>query len=920
MPLTTVPDWAAPEDASTSGSSKTKAGGGAWTSLGVSSALQRSLHLRSFRNPTPIQRQCIPLALSTPAHDVLGMARTGSGKTLAYMIPLLSRLGAHRFGGPRALILCPNRELAMQILRVGKDLGRGMKKKKGKGKKKGEDGEEDEAAPEEEEEKEKEDLRWAIIMGGEGLDAQFEAIASGPDVIIATPGRFLHVVVEMDLDLRSIEMVIYDEADRLFELGFQTQLTEILHRLPSTRHSLLFSATLPTSLAEFAAAGLVNPQLVRLDADHRISPDLRLAFFEVKPGEKEAALLLLLREVVRVPVAESGYERRMRAEDAEEAEGDDHPRGFKGRGGFRGKGKRGPSANDAPVRDASRPQAIIFVATKHHVEFISTLLATSSYAVSSIYGSLDQVARKRQLDNFRHGITDLLVVTDVAARGLDIPVMTNVVNYDFPAGVRLFVHRVGRTARAGQKGTAWSIVARDDIPFVYDLETFLDRPIVDSQGEEPVYGAMPRESLDADAEHIRSSLEDAAPQLAALRDVMRKGEAMFLRSRAKASKDGYRKAKLHRALIVDLHPAFLAAAPATALTAIGEKNAMDVDARPDVAKERAEARKTEDRRKALLDTVMNFTPAETVFEIGARGKTEGAKLMKARRATQERRGKAAVERKKAKADVEDSAESAEDSQADDDDGMSVDEVVEKKKPAAVKRFTPSADKFRDPAFFMPHEKIETARDKGYSLSDGHLQSATLDLAADETGPGGARAQKASQLTWDRKHKKFVKDPGVGKDNKKMIRGESGVVLPASFRSGRYDEWRKKRGRGPLSAAGPGAPGADADGHRDDKRYRHKAQERKLDGHVQGAKPSRGGKGGFADDKPRRRRDPLDAGAGEGGADGNAAKGVQRSRPGSAGAKSGLLSADAVRKRRQLLEHRKAKNARKSKGAKGKGRR
>ncbi|BEI82928.1 hypothetical protein CcaverHIS002_0307960 [Cutaneotrichosporon cavernicola] len=501
-------DWITGKDNAPSSDNpkKTKSSGGTWATLGVSQPLARALNLRGFKNPTPIQRAALPPAMANPSKDVLGMARTGSGKTLAYLIPLIQSLGGARkeSSGIRSLILCPSRELAVQVLKVGKDLSRSLA-----GANKG-------AQP----------LKWSIIMGGESLDAQFEAMSANPDIVIATPGRLLHLAVEMDLDLRQVQVVVYDEADRLFEMGFEVQLREILHRLPTTRHNLLFSATLPTTLAEFAKAGLNNPAFIRLDTEHRISPDLELAFLSVKPDEKEAALLVLLREVIHIPVASTAT--------------DDSPR------------------------------AIIFASTKHHVEYISTLLKAANYRTSYIYGSLDQVARQQQLRHFRDGKSEVLVVTDVAARGLDIPAMGHVINFDFPSG-----------------------------------------------------GG------------------------------------------------------------VDL----------------------------------------------------GFDPADTDGDI---------------------------------------------------------------------HVTKPTKSYRDPNFFLPHENVETNRSKGYSLSEGtsfaeQARSATMDLNADDADP--QRAQKASQLKWDKKRKRFVKDT-PGEDNKKMIRGESGALLPATFKSGRFAEWKKTAHRLSGQRTGP----------------------------------------------------------------------------------------------------------------------
>lgn len=208
--------------------------------MGLNANLLKAITRKGFAVPTPIQRKTIPLLQQEK--DVVGMARTGSGKTAAFVIPLIEKLKTHSTRvGARALLLAPSRELALQTLSVVKELGRGT------------------------------DLRSLLLVGGDSLEEQFAAMANNPDVIIATPGRFLHLKVEMGLDLHSIQYVVFDEADRLFEMGFAAQLTEILHALPSSRQTLLFSATLPKSLVEFARAGLHEPVLVRLDADSKIS-------------------------------------------------------------------------------------------------------------------------------------------------------------------------------------------------------------------------------------------------------------------------------------------------------------------------------------------------------------------------------------------------------------------------------------------------------------------------------------------------------------------------------------------------------------------------------------------------------------------------------------------------------------------------
>jgi ATP-dependent RNA helicase DDX54/DBP10 len=431
-------------------------------------------------------------------------------------------------------------------------------------------------------------------------------------------------------------------------MGFEVQMQEILSRLPSTRQTLLFSATLPKSLVEFAKAGLVNPKLIRLDAESKISSDLQMAFFSIKPNEKEAALLALLRDVIKTPLAKDGI---VDFDDSADMPGsdddDDDMKGGAGkRKGFGYKGKRGVKH----INEVAAHQAIIFTATKHHVEYITTLLKTAGYSASHIYGSLDQMARRQQMDRFKRGQTNLLVVTDVAARGIDIPVLENVINYDFPSGSRVFVHRVGRTARAGRKGWAWSFVTNTELPYLLDLQLFLGRPLVSSKTYTPapdafssslVLGTMPRESLDANVEYVATSLTESQPQLPILKEVTRKSQMMYERSQGKASQESYRRAKamtkdeswqLAGNVLEDAanHPVYAEIGASVGYT--------DPQAKGDSAEAKA----------SLLAQINSYQPSETIFEIGSRGKTPGAEIMRQRRSLHDK-----IKRKR-------SAQSAED--------------------------------------------------------------------------------------------------------------------------------------------------------------------------------------------------------------------------------------------------------------------
>lgn len=399
----------------------------------------------------------------------------------------------------------------------------------------------------------------------------------------------------MDLDLKSVQYVVFDEADRLFEMGFEVAMNEILKRLPSWRQTILFSATLPKSLVEFAKAGLQDPKLVRLDAESKISSDLRMAFFSVKQAEKDACLLGLLRDVIKVPLGSNQNEEVDRKK------------------------------SKAKLSDqlTAPHQTLIFAATKHHIEYLLNLLSFAGYSVSHIYGSLDQAARTHQMDQFRRGTTNILVVTDVAARGIDIPVLENVVNYDFPQGARIFVHRVGRTARAGRQGWAWTFVTNSEMPHLLDLQLFLGRPLINevdgdnnhTYTESLVLGTFQREKIDEDVEYIRS-LDAAHHSLPTLREVMKRGHTMYERSKGKASPQSYKRAKemmkdpkwLLACSDSGIHPVMLRKQPGT-----------------------QESRKQEESRKNIMRFVDSFKPPETVFEVGSKRNSETVALMKERR-------------------------------------------------------------------------------------------------------------------------------------------------------------------------------------------------------------------------------------------------------------------------------------------------
>ncbi|KAF6235978.1 hypothetical protein HO173_005606 [Letharia columbiana] len=823
--------------------------GGGFQAMGLSAILLKAITRKGYSVPTPIQRKTIPLVID--GQDVVGMARTGSGKTAAFVIPMIEKLKSHSAKvGARALILSPSRELALQTLKVVKELGRGT------------------------------DLKCVLLVGGDSLEEQFSFMSANPDIVIATPGRFLHLKVEMGLDLSSIRFVVFDEADRLYETGFAAQLTEILTALPQSRQTLLFSATLPKSLVEFARAGLQEPNLVRLDAESKISPDLQSAFFTMKSAEKEGALLHVLSHIIKIPTGQTEAANRAKEEASKNNK----------------KRKRGEVDGAKPHESPTEHSTIVFSATKHHVDYLAALLRQSGFAVSHAYGSLDQTARKMQVQDFRTGMTNILVVTDVAARGIDIPILANVINYDFPAQPKVFVHRVGRTARAGKKGWSYSLVRESDAPYLLDLQLFLGRRLLLGQdgGNDPNYaedvvvGSLMRDRLERNCEWV-SKLLDEDSDLLALRSVANKGERLYLKTRNAASSESARRAKEATASKswMALHPLFQ-----------DETNYAEIE------------------RAKMLARVSGFRPQETVFEIGKKGATsEAAEVMKKRRITvdNQRRKKDALQRAELEISAEDivpntpvkdihdrGPDESEPPELDVDmDSASEDELeVTFTQSEPTKGDRTKIDGYKDPSFFMSYTptSVNLAEDRGYGVHSGGnsnnfvlaARDVAMDLANDDGAKGFAQPSRPSGMRWDKKSKKYVAraNDEDGSKGAKMIRGESGQKIAASFRSGRFDAWRKSKKIDRLPRTGEAETASNrANGGGGGKRWKHKKEDAPKDADK------------YRDDFYKRKK-MVDK-----------AKEERRGRFREGKGKSEIKGVDDVRKERGMKERRKEKNAR-----------
>jgi ATP-dependent RNA helicase DDX54/DBP10 len=794
--------------------------------------------------------------------DVVGMARTGSGKTAAFVIPMIEKLKAHSAKvGARSLVLSPSRELALQTLKVIKEMGKGT------------------------------DLKCVLLVGGDSLEEQFGMMAANPDIIIATPGRFLHLKVEMSLDLSSIRYVVFDEADRLFEMGFAAQLAEILHALPPNRQSLLFSATLPKSLVEFARAGLQEPSLVRLDAESKMSADLESVFFSIKSAEKEGALLHIVQDVLKIPAGLP--EAAKRANE-----------------GTAGKKRKRPTGGVNPsVESPTEHSTIIFVATKHHVDYVVLLLRIAGFAVSYAYGALDQTARRTQVQDFRAGLTNILVVTDVAARGIDIPILANVVNYDFPAQPKIFIHRVGRTARAGRRGWSYSLVTENDSPYLLDLQLFLSRELVVGAGadKEPdfantvVVGGLARDRLANSCEWVGKLLEEDI-DLHSLQQVSVKGEKLYMRTRNSASTESVKRSK--------------------DLTASKDWMALNPLFKDEVDE-------LEGARLAMLARVSGFRPNETVFEIGKRGagRDAAAEMMRQRREKIVPTGRKDVSKgavrlfdvgkKPQHDDMEEDSDSEVEVEVEGGGANKADPEVDMESASETeleitfsqptKKSKGKDGSFKDSEHFMAYTPANNSvvEERGYGVHSGSYNTAsqnsnfveaargvTMDLTNEEGGKAFGLPSQAKGMRWDKKGSKYVSrvNDEDGSKGAKMIRGESGQKIAASFKSGRFDRWKKSHKVDRLPRVGEIENPQTAS--------RNSASQGRRFAHKQEKAPKEADR--FRDDYHVRKKRVQEAKENR----------VGRFRDGEG--KGEIKSANDVRKARQLQEKKKAKNARPSK--------
>ncbi len=795
------------DDDSERGGKNRKIKKNSFEALGLSAPVLAGVRKLGYRRLTPIQKQSLPISLS--GKDIVAMARTGSGKTAAFLIPVVEKLGATHSSviGARAIILSPTRELSQQTYNFAKQLTYTTS------------------------------LRISLLQGGDQMEAQFEALSNNPDIIIATPGRLMHLLVEVsDFKLAKVQILVIDEADRMFEAGFSGQINEIMRNLPMERQTLLFSATMPRQVVEFSRAGLRNPEAIRLDTETKVSEHLRLGFFTVRSeNDKLAVLNHMLSDVLCLtpPLSSSNSN----SNNKKSLESNYH----------------------------EKQQVVIFVATKHHVDLVNgSIMHCLAHlgGASVIYGSMDMESRRSSLDDFKSKRTKILIVTDVAARGIDIPLLDNVINFSFPASAKLFVHRVGRVARQGRDGVALSIVAPDELAFMFDIFLYLGRSpqfapqstshinLIDLMPDNVWVGRYPQSIVDIENERARQEINSDAELLGIERSAYN-AYRLYCRTRPEASKRSVQRAKeLLNEPSITIHPLLrkFATVEDGPTSILGNGNANNLGAVEDA-----------------LAALRSYRPEQTVLEVDTSvkatvkhsklsllGGSTASVMQKKRKMHQE-----AITKKKGfkPSNGDDEHHNQQQSQAndaeeentstngdDDDDNDMAHSVISHQQPAENKRYLSKAerkqlkklknangkaadvllnqikskkstdalltsegkkDPFKDEAFYISYEpstynmeaerllSLDPNRNDEDETKAIRLEDAILDMTADEQDK---MIQQKKLFRWDKKKHRYIRASLKDHAMSGRIKNESGAVVDLKGKKNRgklYEKWQSR---------------------------------------------------------------------------------------------------------------------------------
>ncbi len=354
--------------------------------LGIAESILRVLDTHKYTIPTPIQRQSILHAVT--GKDIIGIAQTGTGKTLAFGIPMIQRLGTLK---GRGLVLLPTRELAMQVNETLSKLGQSF------------------------------GLRTAVLIGGEAMHRQLQALQRRPHIIVATPGRLIDHMKQGSVKLGDTKILVLDEADRMFDMGFAPQLNQILKTVPKERQTLLFSATMPPEIVKIAANHMALPLRIEVAPSGTAAANVEQEMFMIRKESKLSLLEKLLTE-------------------------------YKG-------------------------TVLVFSRTKHGAKKICRAIMAMGHTSAELHSNRSLAQRIKALDGFKRGTYRVLVATDIAARGIDVQNITLVINFDLPDDPEDYVHRIGRTGRAGKTGKAISFATPDQKRDIRDIEQLMKRVV-----------------------------------------------------------------------------------------------------------------------------------------------------------------------------------------------------------------------------------------------------------------------------------------------------------------------------------------------------------------------------------------------------------------------------------------------------------
>lgn len=343
------------------------------------------VHALGFTNPTPIQLRSIPPIMK--GQDIVGLAQTGTGKTAAFALPILQRLMDGPRGHVRALVVAPTRELAQQILEAIQELGKDT------------------------------GLRSVALYGGININAQKQKLRRGVEIIVACPGRLLDHLNQRTVSLEHVEMLVLDEADQMFDMGFLPSIRKILQQVPAKRQSLLFSATMPEAVRQLSYDVLKNPVTIQL-SNAVPAKSVKQVLFPVAQHLKTELMIKILQ-----------------------------------------------------TTDAG--SVLIFVRTKHRAKQLALQLERAGYGATSLQGNLSQSKRQSVMQAFRDGSLQILVATDIASRGIDVASISHVINYDMPSTIEAYTHRIGRTGRATKIGDAFTFIAPEDRSKIRAIERVL---------------------------------------------------------------------------------------------------------------------------------------------------------------------------------------------------------------------------------------------------------------------------------------------------------------------------------------------------------------------------------------------------------------------------------------------------------------